>query len=122
MKEKLLIIKEQLDHLTKSINEYLESTAQEEIIIKPENFQKIKYLGITNHGVRVFDYDNGSIFILSSTHVYQNDKYEKLLSGNLEKLIIRKIDVPEVWGKWSVNYVLESEVETKLRELYRSQP
>lgn len=121
MKEKLLIIKEQLEHLTKSINEYLESTAQEEIIIKPETFQKIKYLGITNHGVRVFDYDNGAIFILSSTYVYQNDKYEKLLSGNLERLILRKIDVPEVWGKWSVNYVLESEVETKLRELYRSQ-
>ena len=71
MNEKLLIIKDQLEKLSKSINEYLESISQEEIIIKPENYNKIKYLGKTRFSDSVFDYNNGSIFSLNPRNSYE---------------------------------------------------
>ena len=42
------------------------------------------------------------------------------MSGDLDRIILRKRD--SIWEKqgWSINYSLESEVETKLRDTYPS--
>lgn len=119
MNEKLLIIKEQLEQLTISIDEYLQYMTQEEIIIMPENFNKIKYLGDNIYSASVFDYNNGAIFVLSSTTPYELEHYRKLLSGKLERLILRKRETSKHWDNWISNFILESEVDTKLRDLYK---
>jgi len=122
MKDKLLLIKEQLEQLTISINDYLESTAKEEIIIKPENFDRIKYLcSYTNTG-SIFSYNNGAIFVLNPNSKYEKEHYDNLLAGKLDRLILKKRNTPHHLGVWIINYDLESEVETKLRDLYKNQP
>jgi hypothetical protein len=121
MNEKLLLIKEQLENLTKSINEYLESTENEVIVIKKEEFKKIKFLGV-KEGRNMFDFNNGVNFQLLLSNPYEEEHYAKLLSGKLDRMILRKRETPYRWYNWTSNYELESEVETKLRDLYKSQP
>ena len=120
MNEKLLLIKEQLEQLTNSINDYLESTNQDVIIIQKENFDKIHFLGETRHGSKVLDFNNGAIFILYLGFNYQKLQYTKLMDGSLNRLIIKKrANSVSYDGRWVSNYELESEEETKLRDLYK---
>ena len=120
MNPKLLLIKEQLEQLNTSITEYLESTNQEVIILKKEDFGKIKFLGTTKSGAQIFEFNNGVIFPLIPLLSNDNEHYTKLLSGELDRLILNKRETSVKWDNWIVNYKLESEVETKLRDLYKN--
>jgi hypothetical protein len=121
MNNDLSKIKEQLEKLLDSINDYLAGNAKNEIVIYKDEFHKIRHLGlISNSDVNVFDFNNGVIFTLynSDSFPYQKLHFKKLVSGELDRIILRKRD--SIWEKqgWSITYSLESEVETKLRDTY----
>jgi hypothetical protein len=45
--------------------------------------------------------------------------YSKLFTGELERMILKKRDCPFMDGNIMINYELESQEETKLRDLYQ---
>jgi hypothetical protein len=48
-------------------------------------------------------------------------QFKNLFSGNLDRLILKKLKDPYNSGEWVLNYELESQEETKLRDLYNTQ-
>lgn len=123
MSTELLKIKDQLESLLISINDFLLENSKNEIIIHKDEFHKIRHLGIiSSSSINIFDFSDGKIFALQNDHSspYHQIHYQKLMSGDLDRIILRKRD--SIWEKqgWSINYSLESEVETKLRDTYPS--
>jgi hypothetical protein len=123
MSTELIKIKDQLESLLISINDFLSANSKNEIIIYKDEFHKIRHLGIiSSTNLNVFDFSNGKIFTLHNHHSspYDQIHYQKLMSGDLDRIILRKRD--SIWEKqgWSINFSLESEIETKLRDTYPS--
>ncbi len=121
MNEKLKKIKVLTEELAKAINEYLVSFEMERIIIKKEQFNNIRHLGKLNSYVHVFDYNNGMIFTLpdsGSSYEYEKMHYSKLMSGELEELVIIKKKTPFNSNGYEINYELEPIEKTKLFNLY----
>ena len=121
MSNELIKIKEQLEILLISINDFLSANSKNEILLYKEEFHNIRHLGLIPYtAVNVFEFNQGIIFTLdnSDSSPYQQMHFRKLLSGELDSIILRKRD--SVWVKqgWSITYSLESEVETKLRNTY----
>ena len=105
-----------------SINEYFESTRQDVIIINKEDFDKIKHLGKINSYIHLFEFNNEILFTLpnSDSYPYANSHFVKLFSGELERIILNKLENPWKENNLFVNYELESEHKTKLRNLYNN--
>lgn len=122
MNEQLSEINKQLETLTALINEYQESLMQERVIITKDNLHKIEYLGRSkfNANYHVFNFSDGMLFTLpnDNTKSYQNNNYIKLMAGELDRLILNRISVPHNSTEFMINYELESEERTKLKDLY----
>jgi hypothetical protein len=121
MNEKLLEVKILSERLTKVINEYFDFVELERVIVKKEQFYKIRHLGKLNLYFHVFDYCNGMLFTLPDSK-YSNDYetliYSKLMSGELEQLVINKKKTPINFSGYKINYELEPIESTKLFNLY----
>ncbi len=121
MTEKLSEINKQLETLTALINEYQESFLQERVIITKDNFGKIDHLGkVINQNYHVFNYGDGILFTLpdDGSKSYQNNHYKKLMAGELDRLILNRRPSLHKLGDFLLNYRLESEERTKLKDLY----
>ncbi len=95
MNEKLAEINKQLEALSVLIKEFINSQNEERIVLKKEDFGRIKYLSKTqrnNNYVHLLDYNDGCIFILSENDSYQHEHYAKLMNGELDRLILNKRD------------------------------
>ena len=93
MTEKLSEINKQLETLTALINEYQESFLQERVIITKDDFHKIDHLG-NIYEKRFFNYRNGMVFILyGNSDTYSGNIYKKLMSGELEQLILNRKNI-----------------------------
>jgi hypothetical protein len=122
MNEKLSEINKQLETLTALINEYQESLLQERVIITKDDFNKIEYLGRaqSNSIYQVFNYSDGMLFELpnDNSKSYKNNHYIKLMAGELDRLILNRMPSMLKSGSFLLNYELESEERTKLKDLY----
>jgi hypothetical protein len=124
MNEKIAEIKKQLENLNTLINEFLNSQNEERIVLKKENFGRIRYLSKTNGRNdkywHILDYNDGCIFLLNDNDSYEHDHYTKLMNGELDRLILNKRDNYVVDHKYVLNYKLEPIERTKLHDLYES--
>jgi hypothetical protein len=122
MNEKLSEINKQLETLTALINEYQASLLQERVIITKDDLHKIEYLGRAkfNANYQVFNYGDGMLFALpnDNTKSYENNHYIKLMAGELDRLILNRRPSMLKSGDFLLNYKLESEERTKLKDLY----
>ena len=68
----------------------------------------------------MFEFKNGIKFILSndSRFTYSNSIYLALMNNSLDVLILKKREDFEFEGHL-INYELETEIKTQLRNLYR---
>jgi hypothetical protein len=92
MNNNLIKIKAELENLLNTINEYFTESEKNEIIIYKEDFYKIRFLGERTKvkGVFIFDFNNGAKFILNDYDPYKREHYEKLINGELQRIILRK--------------------------------
>lgn len=124
MSTELIKIKDQLESLLISINDFLSANSKNEIIIYKDEFHKIRHLGLVSKAFEVLGFENGVIFTLnnfSSFSVsYEQMHFQKLISGELDRIILRKRE--SIWDidGFVINYQLESEIKTKLRDTYPS--
>ncbi len=113
LKEHLVVMVEEIDNYTHANSG--------DIIIKKEDFKYLNHLELNNNYGHVFEYKSGIKFTLfsnSQTSLYKSVIYSALMDGSLEVLILNKRDDFEV-GKHVINYSLETEIKTNLRNLYR---
>jgi hypothetical protein len=109
------------DQLSKAISEYLTLIETDRIVIVKSQFHNIKLLGKLNSYVHVFDYCNGLVFTLpDSGNSYQYEKmhFLKLMSGELEQIVLNKKNPPVNQDKYIINYELEPAEKTRLFNLY----
>ncbi len=121
MNEKLKEVKTLSEHLTNAINEYFASIDIERVVINKEQFHNIRHLGKLNSYVHVFDYNNGMIFTLpdsGNSYAYEKMHYVKLMSGELEQIVLNKKKTPFISDGYKINYELEPLEKTKLFNLY----
>ena len=91
---------------------------QERVIITKDDFHKIDHLGNINEK-RFFNYRNGMVFFLDAVYnTYSGDIYKKLRSGVLDQLILNRKSVLGHINAFMVNYELEDQQRTKLKDLY----
>jgi hypothetical protein len=121
IKEKLNLLIEQVEHLENSIHE-------EEIIIEKKDFKFLKRLG-NRDAFQVFQFTEGVVFQilgkdatgLSDHYIYQYSIFKALLEDKLERIILlkRKKELQTKEG-YLITHEIENEVDTKLRDNYRS--
>jgi hypothetical protein len=128
MLEQLKEIKEKLNSLIQEV-ENLESAIQvEEIIIQKKDFKFIKRLD-NWYDFQILQFNEGVVFeILGKDNTNQNDHwkytysiFKALLEDKLERIILlkRKADLHMREG-YLITHEIENEVDTKLRDNYRS--
>jgi hypothetical protein len=118
MNQKLSEIQKQLETLNRLISEYLKSSEEERIVIKKEDFGKIKHIGsVPKTDWHAFDYNNGCTFHLNG-YAYAKEHFVKLMDGTLDRLIIVKRNEPYEIHNYLFNYQLEDIEKTKLFDLY----
>jgi hypothetical protein len=128
MLEKLKEIKEKLNSLIQEV-ENLESAIQvEEIIIQKKDFKLLKRLG-DRDALQVFQFTDGVVFQVlgkdNTSHIdywkYTYSIFKALLDGKLERIILlkRKKELQTKEG-YLITHEIENEVDTKLRDNYRS--
>ena len=127
MLEQLKEIKEKLNLLIQEVENLENSILGEEIIIERKDFDKLKRVGTRGEWWQVFQFFNGAVFELngeygSSMEIYKYEYsiFKALIEGNLERIILikRKEEIKTKEG-FIITYVLEQEVDTKLRDTYR---
>ena len=121
MNEKLKEVKTLSEQLTNAINEYFASIDIERVVINKEQFHNIRHLGKLNSYVHVFDYGNGMIFTLpdsGNSYAYEKMHYNKLMSGELDQLVLNKKKTSFNFDNYEINYELEPIEKTKLFNLY----
>ena len=121
MNEKLKEVKNLSEQLANAINEYFASIDMDRVVIKKEQFHNIRHLGKLNSYVHVFDYNNGMIFTLpdsGNSYAYEKMHYVKLMSGELEQLVLNKKTTPFISDGYKINYELEPLEKSKLFNLY----
>uniref|UniRef100_UPI0040474EF6 hypothetical protein n=1 Tax=Algoriphagus sp. TaxID=1872435 RepID=UPI0040474EF6 len=121
IKEKLNLLIEQVEHLENSIHE-------EEIIIEKKDFKLLKRLG-DRDPFQVFQFTDGVVFQVlgkDKTNYIDHWKYtysifKALLDDKLERIILlkRKENLQTKEG-FLITHDVEMEVDTKLRDNYRS--
>lgn len=124
MYENLKKIKSLSDQLSEAISEYLLSIEKERIIIPKTEFHKIKHIKKLNSYIHVFQFDNEICFTLpdsGNSYGYAVMHYTKLMSGQLEELILNKVENPSNTDYPIINYRLEPYEKTKLFKLYPDQ-
>jgi hypothetical protein len=121
MNTNLIKIKAELENLLNTINDYLTESEKDEIVIFKEDFYKIRYLGERTKvkGVFIFDFNNGAKFILNDYNPHMREHYEKLINGELQRIILRKKQQIIEIDSWHINYELEDKIETILRDTYQ---
>ena len=121
MNNNLIKIKAELENLLNTINDYLTESEKDEIVIFKEDFYKIRYLGERTKvkGVFIFDFINGAKFILNDYNPHMREHYEKLINGELQRIILRKKQQIIEIDSWHINYELEDKIETILRDTYQ---
>ncbi len=121
MNENLKKIKILSEELTNAISEYLSITEKVRIIIPKVEFKNIRHIGKINSYRHVFKFDTNIYFELpdsGDSYGYEVMHYRKLLSGELEQLILIKLETPSNFNNYTINYQLEPLVKTKLYDLY----
>ena len=131
MLEQLKEIKEKLNLLIEQVEKLENSIHGEEIIIEKKDFKFLNRLGFRGaySTYHVFQFTEGVVFEIvgkDSTGLTDDAKYEysifkALLDGKLERIILlkRKKDLQTKEG-FLITHEVENEVDTKLRDNYRS--
>jgi hypothetical protein len=93
---------------------------QDTLIIPKEEFKYLKYEGNPENSLIIFSFKQEVCFSFLSRNEYQNQLYRALMQNKLERIILHKRETPVQYGNGSylVNYRIEDEENTKLRELY----
>ena len=128
MLEQLKEIKEKLNLLIEQVEQLENSIHVEEIIIQKKDFKFLKRLG-NRDALQVFQFTEGVVFQilgkdatgLSDHYKYQYSIFKALLDDKLERIILlkRKKDLQTKEG-FLITHEVENEVDTKLRDNYRS--
>jgi hypothetical protein len=73
-----------------------------------------------NSYLHAFEYTHGIFFTLSnsSSYPYEFSHYSKLMSGELERLILIKLEKEYTTNDIVINYKLEPAEKTRLFDLY----
>ena len=123
MNERLLEIQKQLELLSSLIKEFLYTSEKERIVIEKEDFKYIRHIGKLNSYLHVFEYLNDIVFPLANSSSYPYDfmHYSKLMSGELERIVLIKADHGNKIDGKAVNYKLEPLEKTRLFDLYPNQ-
>jgi hypothetical protein len=121
MDYKLNEIKILSEKLATAIGEYFKETERDRIIVRKDEFHNIKHLGKLNSYRHVFEFYNGILFTLADSgdsYAYEKIHFTKLLSGELDRLILIKKNVPFKADEYWINYELEPIEKTKLFDSY----
>lgn len=121
--EKLILIKDLAGQLANAIEEYISSIDPDRVVIEKMEFDKIRHIGMLNSYLHVFDYNNGIVFSLpdsGDSYAYQRMHYNKLMSGELQRLVLNKRKEVYKSVDYIINYELEPLPKTKLYNLYHN--
>lgn len=128
MLEQLKEIKEKLNLLIEQVEQLENSIHGEEIIIEKKDFKLLKRLG-DRDALQVFQFTDGVVFQVlgkdNTSHIdywkYTYSIFKALLDGKLERIILlkRKKELQTKEG-YLITHEVENEVDTKLRDNYRS--
>ena len=121
MLNELKRIKEKLNQLIEEVEILEKSLSNDELIVGRNDFKKIKHKSKINSYLHKFEYVNGIFFILpsSGSNNYEISVYNKLMTGELDRIILVKKKTPYEDKGDLINYELEEWHQTKLREIYR---
>lgn len=119
MNDLLFKLRQQLTSMIEEIDNF-KSVPLNTIFIKKVDFKSIKYIAETSSSKHVFEYQKGVKFILYNHEniPYHLETYTKLMNGTLELLILNKCDKVHTTRGYSINYEIENENKTRLRNIY----
>jgi len=93
---------------------------QDTLIIPKEEFKYLKYEGKPDNFWIIFSFKQEVCFGFWSRYEYENQLYQALMQNKLERIILHKRKDPLSFRNERIllNYRIEDEENTKLRELY----
>lgn len=118
-------IRDRLNLLVQEVERLESFLSQGELIIEKNDFKYLKEKGKLNSYRHVFEFLNGVFFELpdtpgsSNTYSYEFSIYKGLLSGDLEKLVLLKLEKEYTHEGFLITHKVEDRVNAKLREKYR---
>jgi hypothetical protein len=119
MNKKIHEINKVLETLRTAIDDYFCSLNQERVVIEKQSFHKIKHIYKLNSYIHLFEYDQIILFTLTdSGYPYKTMHYKKLMSGELDRIVLNKLDKPYTSDGYNINYELEPIEKTTLFDRY----
>lgn len=121
MKDLLKNLREHLSAMIEEIDNYTQADSDTIIIIRKEDFKYLKHerRATYNYKFHVFSYKNEFYFRLYMNEVYKQSLYEKIMKGELDSLILIKLEKEYTYSGFQIQYEIETEENTLLRKAYR---
>lgn len=123
MKDLLINLKEQLESMIETIENYIGEPSGD-VIIRKEDLRYLKWIGQLNNNYHVFEYRNILKFALKEddSNLYPMNTFKNLMNGTLDRIILNVKSTPYLSSGHLLTHDIENHNKTKLRDLYNQIP